>query len=723
MFEMAHILTDALITIAYYSIPVSIYVLLKRKKTMEFKKVYWLFILFIFLCGTTHLLHLLGIWLPLYHLTGAVKLLTAIVSVMTAVVLWYVFPMLMNQPTSQDLQQANNSIEEERIFVSAILDTLDAIVVVLDAKGKVVMVNPSFEYLTGYMLEDIKGKSLAFTFYQSDQIEEMTKMMCNLQDSEKTNRYESYIISKDGNSFYISWSNRVLRGTDGSIKHIISTGIDITDRKNEEDEIRSHKESLKDTLKETLQQHHGMIFKLKMENGRFVYTFADGQLLYRLKLTPSMVVGKHAVELFELGGYPEEVPTEFIKFYLRAWNGEENVRYEYMTRCGMDTITVLNTIKINGKITEVIGSTTDITKEKAMEKELQESEKKYRLMAENISDMLIILDSEWNTQYASPSHERILGYQKDYMVGNNQFSTIHPDDHDRIREWFAMIWNSDQPYQAEYRYRHHKGDWIHVDARGMPIRDHQGHVDSIVLICRDITEQKKAEDIIRKWERVSAVGELAAGIAHEIRNPLTTLTGFVQLLERNEENSVYLDMMHSELSRIELVTNEFLMLAKPQVKKYQEENLICILKSVITMLNTQAIMVNTFIRLELEIAQPMIKGDGNHLKQVFINVLKNAIESMPSGGEILVKVQPYETNKVRIQFIDQGYGIPQELLPKLGEPFYSLKEKGTGLGLMISFKIIKEHQGDVHIFSLEGEGTTVNVYLPLIEKNVSSSLD
>jgi len=671
MLEIAHILTDAFITIAYFSIPVSIYIILKRKKPMGFEKVYWLCILFVFTAGIAHLIQLIGVWMPLNSFTGMVELIAAIVSVLTAITLWYALPTIMNQPTSKDLQQVNNSLEEERTFVTTILDTLDAIVVVLDARGNVVKVNPSFEYLTGYTLDDMKGKSLASSFFQSDQIDEMTEKMCNLQECEQSNRCETHIINKYGKSYYISWSNRVLKGTDGSIKHIISTGIDITDRKNEEDEMRSHKESLKDTLKETLQQHQGMIFKLKMENGRFVYTFADGQLLYRLKLTPSMVVGKHTMELFEFGGYPEEVPNEFIKFYLRAWNGEENVRYEYVTRCGMDTITVLNTIKKNGKIIEVIGSTTDITKEKTMEKELQESEKKYRLMAENISDMLIILDSEWNTQYASPSHERILGYQEDQLVGNNQFSTIHPDDHLRIQEWFAMIWNAEQPYQAEYRYRHHNGDWIHVDARGMPIRDDQGLVDSIVLICRDITEQKKAEDIIRKWERVSAVGELAAGIAHEIRNPLTTLTGFVQLLERNDENSAYLDMMHSELSRIELVTNEFLMLAKPQVTKYQEENLISILKSVITMLNTQAIMVNTYIRLELEIAQPMIKGDGNHLKQVFINVLKNAIESMPSGGEILVKVQPYEMNKVRIQFIDQGNGIPQELLPKLGEPFYS----------------------------------------------------
>jgi PAS domain S-box-containing protein len=508
----------------------------------------------------------------------------------------------------------------------------------------------------------------------------------------------------------------VLKGTDGSIKNIISTGIDVTERRQGDDEMLISREYLKDTLRE----HQGMIFKLNKKNGRFVYTFADGQLLYRLGFSPNQVVGKDSEEVFNSAdGYPEETPGNFNDFYRRAWEEEENVRFEYKMLCGMETLTVLSAIKKNGKVTELIGSSTDITKEKRIKKELQNSEKKYRLMAENISDMLIIFDSRGILKYASPSHYGILGYQQDQLVEKFQFNFLHPDDthiEKELMELLQTIRQVDEPYQAEFRLLHKKGNWIHVEARGMPIRDNQGHVDSFVLICRDITKQKLDEEIIRKWERVSAIGELAAGIAHEIRNPLTTLKGFVQLLEKKVEDSMYLDLMNSELSRIELITNEFLMLAKPQVTKYQEEDLTFILKSVITMLNTQPIMSNTYIRMETEIDRPMIKGDSNHLKQVFINVLKNAIESMTEGGEILVKVQPSKNNKVIIQFIDQGIGIPQELLPKLGEPFYSLKEKGTGLGLMISFKIIKEHQGDVNIFSSVGEGTTVKVYLPLVDQ-------
>ncbi len=456
MIEIVHILTDALITLAYYSIPLSIYVVLKRKKSLSFKKVYWLFILFIFSCGTIHLLHVLGSWVSVGLLTEMVKVVTAVISIVTAIYLWYFLPTLMNSPTSKDLQEVNDSLQEEQNFVSAILDTLDAIVVVLDAKGNFVKVNPSFERLTGYTLDDVRGANFFSVFFRPDQVEVVTQMMSNHKDPELPNRYESRIITKDGHHYFISWSNTMLKGADGSIKNIISTGIDITDRKHAEDAMRMSREYLKDTLKDTLREHQGMIFKLKKERGRFVYTFADGQLLYRLGLSPNQVVGKDPVEVFRsVDGFSEETANEFIDFYRRAWQEEENVCYEYRISSGMEIVTVLNPIKINGQVTEIIGSATDITKGKLMEKELQESEKKYRLMAENISDMLIILDTRMITQYASPSHERILGYQQ-AQLEFYQCKLIHPDDYHRIKEWFQTIGQTDEPYQAEYRLRHSK---------------------------------------------------------------------------------------------------------------------------------------------------------------------------------------------------------------------------------------------------------------------------
>jgi PAS domain S-box-containing protein len=503
-------------------------------------------------------------------------------------------------------------------------------------------------------------------------------------------------------------SNNVLTGDEGTIKK--TNNVNISDRKKVRAELRLNRKYLKATLLDALRQHEGVIFKLKKENGHFIYTFAEGQLLYRLGLSPEQVVGKQIKEnLQSVEGCSEEMINALIHFYERTWEGEKNVRFEFITQDGIHTVTVLNPIKKNGKTTELIGTTTDITKA------LPENASKYRLIAENISDLVTVLDAQGMMQYASPSHQRILGRNPDQLVGTSRYDLIHPDDLSMMRERINAIVQHLQSCQCEYRMRHINGHWIWVESRGMPICNKLGRSEKIVLISRDITEQKEAEEILRKWERTSAIGEMAAGIAHEICNPLTALKGFVQLLKRGIVNPKYLDLMQSELAQIELVTDEFLILAKPQAKKYQRQNLIPILDSAINVMQqTQAAKCNTQILTEMNIDRLMINGDCNHLKLVFINLLKNAIEAMPEGGDILVRVRHANSKGAFIQIIDHGVGIPEEIIPKLGEPFYSLKEKGTGLGLTVSFKIIKEHQGDIHIYSTLGKGTKVEVFLPLI---------
>ena len=158
---------------------------------------------------------------------------------------------------------------------------------------------------------------------------------------------------------------------------------------------------------------------------------------------------------------------------------------------------------------------------------------------------------------------------------------------------------------------------------------------------------------------------------------------------------------------------EFLVLAKPTAVVFKEKEIKNLLKDVVTLINTQAIMNNIQIFVEFESDIPMIVCEENQLKQVFINILKNSIEAMPTGGTIDVKVKVKEKDKVSICFIDQGSGIPEDRIPTLGEPFYTTKEKGTGLGLMTSYKIIESHDGELRISSKINEGTMVEVILPM----------
>lgn len=234
-----------------------------------------------------------------------------------------------------------------------------------------------------------------------------------------------------------------------------------------------------------------------------------------------------------------------------------------------------------------------------------------------------------------------------------------------------------------------------------------------VLIIESYQNNRKMEERLRRSEKLSVVGELAAGIAHEIRNPLTTLKGFVYLLKRDNPQFKYMELLSEELDRIEFITNGLLSLARPQAVEFSKKNVTDLIDSTIELLTPQANMSNIQIMRESLQGPLFIQCDENQLKQVLVNIFKNAIEAMPNGGIIEVLLKKEGTNHVLISIQDQGCGIPAELLPRLGEPFYTLKEKGTGLGLMISQKIIKEHHGSISFKSMVHQGTQVKIQLPL----------
>jgi signal transduction histidine kinase len=169
--------------------------------------------------------------------------------------------------------------------------------------------------------------------------------------------------------------------------------------------------------------------------------------------------------------------------------------------------------------------------------------------------------------------------------------------------------------------------------------------------------------------------------------------------------------MTSELNRIETIISELLMLARPQKLHFEQKDILVILQDVIMLLEGQAILNNVEIVTKFADNIPLISCVQNELKQVFINIVKNGIEAMPQGGNLIIKVKGLEDNSILISFTDQGVGIPESKIPKLGDPFYSTKENGTGLGLMVSFKIIEHHQGTIAINSIVGKGTTFEITL------------
>ncbi|REE92856.1 two-component system sporulation sensor kinase A/two-component system, sporulation sensor kinase E [Paenibacillus taihuensis] len=171
-------------------------------------------------------------------------------------------------------------------------------------------------------------------------------------------------------------------------------------------------------------------------------------------------------------------------------------------------------------------------------------------------------------------------------------------------------------------------------------------------------------------------------------------------------------MKKAELDRINSIVQEFMALAKPQASQFRVHDLNRIIGSVLTLLETQAILKDVQIIPQLDSDVTELFCDENQLKQVFVNVLKNAIEAMPSGGIITITLTNVDAQHIAVSIVDEGTGIPEDQLPKLGGPFFTTKDSGTGLGLMICYRIIEAHQGKMDIKSVPGIGTTVSIRLP-----------
>jgi signal transduction histidine kinase len=219
---------------------------------------------------------------------------------------------------------------------------------------------------------------------------------------------------------------------------------------------------------------------------------------------------------------------------------------------------------------------------------------------------------------------------------------------------------------------------------------------------------------LRQKEKLAVIGQMAAAIGHEIRNPLSSLKGFTQLQqERYPNTNDFYPIMIQEIDRINYIVNDLMTLGKPKALQFSKASIEEIIAYTLSI--TQQMSERQGVSIETTMAGPLppIDCDGKQLKQVFLNLIKNAIESMHDGGKIEIKVKVVADNKMEISIQDEGYGIEDQNIINLGEPFYTTKKDGTGLGLMVTNQIIGDHNGDFTIESSPGKGTKVVVTLPI----------
>ncbi len=365
-------------------------------------------------------------------------------------------------------------------------------------------------------------------------------------------------------------------------------------------------------------------------------------------------------------------------------------------------------------------------------RQLRESQESLQITLKSIGDAVVSTDATGNVSFLNAVAQQLTGW--DYVAAHGR----------SLREVLPIFDEStrteiDNPVEAVRRSQSVVGltqllltsrsqQEYPIELTAAPIRNDRGHLVGVVIVFRDITQRRQTEHTLRTSERLAQAGRLSATIAHEIRNPLDTVSNLIYLLRHEQEasaaSSQYLEMASDELTRIAQITGQLLTFHR-EARAPVDVDLASVIQSVLVLHAPQIRRSHVKVEQRLDTARS-VRGYPGELRQVFSNLVGNAIDAMAHGGKLLVHVRESSLASdpsckgVRVTVLDTGAGIPIGVRRNLFAPFYTTKgEKGTGLGLWVSRGIIEKHEGTIHLSSCicEGKsGTAFSVFLPFEQK-------
>ena len=368
---------------------------------------------------------------------------------------------------------------------------------------------------------------------------------------------------------------------------------------------------------------------------------------------------------------------------------------------------------IDGALRSVVALGTFFMYFEKIREELATKEKYYRLLAENASDVIYRyqLVRPVGFEYVSPAVKKLTGYDPaDIKTLRDVMRIIHPADRGNFKKLIKSpnVFNEFIPLRVINKNR----DVLWVEPKQNIVTSPDGQLVAIEGIMRDITKRVLLEQDVSRLDRLNIVGQMAANLAHEVRNPLTTVRGYLQMFGNKHEFQHYKEqfsLLLDELDRTNHIITEYLALSKNKsidMKKCKLNEIILTIHPLI-----QADAVSSNIETILELGEiPNLYLDAKEIKQLILNFTRNAVEAMPSGGILAIKTASNGT-EITLSISDQGIGIPQQVLDNLGKPFLTTKSTGTGLGMAICYRIAHRHNAKLDI-DTGSAGTTIYIKFP-----------
>ncbi len=346
-------------------------------------------------------------------------------------------------------------------------------------------------------------------------------------------------------------------------------------------------------------------------------------------------------------------------------------------------------------------------------------------IVESIRSGLITTDLEGNIYTFNATAAEITGFSAEEMRGK-PISTLFGDINLSLGNALEITETGEHPARFETDFQTPQEEFVRIGYSITPLLSENGEAKGLIFSFQDLTEIRTMEENVRRKDRLAAVGRVAAGLAHEIRNPLGAMRGAIQVLQLQtppeSSHASLMEIILRESDRLNKIIINFLTYARPRVSNFSEIDVREAINDTFTLLkHSPDVQENHQLESVLPENEVLVSADPTQIKQIFWNLTRNALQAMPNGGVLTVNLEELGKERIRIQFTDSGCGMSPTQVERLFEPFSDSTTGGTGLGLSIVYQIVRDHHGTINVRSIEGNGTTITLEFPTEIRGQKSS--
>jgi PAS domain S-box-containing protein len=610
-------------------------------------------------------------------------------------------------PTEKQMDELFAVISRSQQGFRDLIDSFDDILIALSLEGEIRAVNRAFADLVGGSFQDIIGRPV--TDFLEEGSGEGQELVRRAMPRFLERRHWSGIIQlrlkKQNSIFYFDCVAHAMT-RDDKVHGLTILGRDITALRKNEARFTELFETLQEGIYIT--SPGGNILDANPALVRMLGYDSKDELLSRT--VPDIVVS---------GGGNNPLMEEVERTPAAPGREVTLLRKDGTPMVCLNTATAVRDTA--GHVVRYQGSVLDITARREMERRLHKEQEFARRLVDSFPDLILAVDSSRRYTFVSPRCKDVLGYELAETVHMEFGGRTHSEDLPALLDLFSDILSARQSFASlEVRVRHKLGDWRRIRFNFSPLFDETGKIEGVVLSGRDVTEIKRLEEQLIQAEKLAAMGQMLAGVAHELNNPLTAILGVTELLrERHDvEDSTQrqLELTHRQARRAARIVQNLLEFSRPASPQKKPVDLNSIVDRTLQLHEHSLRRNNIEVDFKPQLDLPGVIGDANQLIQVFLNLVTNAeqaIREVRESGRIQIRMARF-ASQVCVTFQDDGIGIRPESIPRLFDPFYTTKRPGggTGLGLSICLSIVREHGGTIEAEALPGGGSAFTVYLP-----------